>query len=150
MRQMSPRLTADERQYCSAVLAQSELLTRLIQIVFVIVGQPHNWVQRSPSSNEEQRRKRRGPKNGAQRTVWSLLTGALQGGGRLVSDSTRTPSWKEHVKPNLRLMTVRKGATVGIPPQGDSRAGLGFGMTHFHDLIRLRVVPGVLEGTSGP
>ena len=149
MRQRSPRLTVAERQYCSTVLAGSELLYRLIQIVFGIVGQPHNWGQRPPSSNEEQRRKRRGPKNGAQRTVWSLLTGALQGGGRLVSHGTRTPSWKEHVKPNERLLTVRKPTTVGTPPQGDSRAGSRFGTPHFHDPIRLRVVPRVLEGASG-
>ena len=150
MRQRSPRLTVAERQYCSTVLAGSELLYRLIQIVFGIVGQPHNWGQRPPSSNEEQRRKRRGPKNGAQRTVWSLLTGALQSGGRLVSHGTRTPSWKEHVKPNERLLTVRKPTTVGTPPQGGSRAGSGFSTPHFHDPIRLRVVPGALEGVSGP
>lgn len=80
----------------------------------------------------------------------SLLTGALQGGGRLVSNGTRKPTWKEQVKPNERLLTVRKPTTVETPPQGDSRAGLGFNTPHFYDLIRLRVVLGALEGVSGP
>lgn len=142
MRKMSPGLTVDDRQYFSTVLAESEVLYRLIQIVSAIVGQQRTLVSTLPYSNEEQRPKRRGPKNGAQWTVWSLLTGALQGGGRLVSDGTITPSWKEYVKPNERLMTVQKPTAVGIPPQGDSRTGLGFGTPHFHDAIRLRVVPG--------
>ena len=116
MRQMSPRLTADDRKYRHAVLAQSEVLYRLIQIVFVIVGQPHHWVQRHPSLNEEQRRKRRGPKNGAQWTVWSLLTATLQGGGRLVSVHIMPIFSSLPVAYQLATITLHVNATVDSRP----------------------------------
>ena len=61
----------------------------------------------------------------------SLLTNALQSGGRLVSNGACKPSWKEHVDPNEHLMTVRKPANMVPPLQGDLTSRLGLGGLHF-------------------